>query len=362
MSELLPTHPRRKKGWCFTINNPDGSLVGDELKRWMAGLTLPETTKIAYAVWSLEEGETGTPHIQGYVRFTNKLVFNTVRRILSERAHVEGSNGSDQANYEYISHTGKHANKPGLLDGPYELGSRNIEGKRDQLLVFREAVQHVRKFDELYEDPSIASVLARYPQYALKMFTLERNKKIKTVEIDKLYCWQWGILYYLKQGWQTRRIYWIWSERSGTGKSSFGQFLCSRYDVLIASGEYKDILYAYQDQEVIWFDLARADQLNGNLTSTLELLSNGGRQMSTKYQACQKIVQAHIIVTSNKAPPTDVLPNRLVSIEAHTEICGQEYNHIHGENIVDNEPEPEDFLTCYSPIDYDRSMGHIGDM
>lgn len=344
---------KRFKSWCFTVNNPERSLV--------AHIFDSHTKLIAYAVWSLEEGESGTPHIQGYVRFTSKRVFNSVKGLLPTGAHVEASNGSAQSNYEYISHTGSHSDKPGLLDGPWELGIRTDRGKQHDMLMFREAVNDVRKFDELYDIDGIENVLAKYPQYAQKMYTLARNKRIKTVEISKLYCWQWGIIRYLERPWETRRIYWIWSECSGTGKSSFGQYLCGKYDVLIASGEYKDILYAYQDQDIIWFDLARADQLNASLTSTLEILSNGGRQMSTKYQACQKIVQAKIVVTSNKAPPRDILPGRLLSIEAQALHCGRDEPHVHGEVMVPDNGEDLSELIIRtppnSPINYDRVAG-----
>lgn len=327
MSSMCDQDERRAKAWCFTINNPDRSTLA----------TLLESSAdiISYAVWSLEEGENGTPHVQGYVKFTNKRVFNAVKRVVGVRAHVEASRGSEQANYEYISHTGSHSDKHGLLDGPWSIGSRTDRGKRNDLLLLREAVKGVRKFDQLYERDDIAMVLAKHTQYAQKLYTLERNKKMEKLEFPELYCWQYGILYYLNQKWKTREIYWVWSSLSGTGKSSFGQYISSRYDTLIADGEYKDILYAYSDQDVIWFDISRTEQLSSSLLATLEKLSNGGLQMSTKYQSCQKHVYAKILVTSNRAPPRDLLPHRITSIEAECAVCDNKEPHIHGVNEVE---------------------------
>lgn len=325
--QLRRENERRAKAWCFTINNPDRSTLA----------TLFESSAdiISYAIWSLEEGENGTPHIQGYIKFTSKYVFNTVKRVVGVRAHVETSHGSEEANYEYISHTGKHANKPGLLDGPWTIGSRNNHGKRNDLSLLREAVKGIRKFDELYDRDDIAMVLARHTQYAQKLYTLERNKRMEKITFPELYCWQYGILFYLNQPWKTREIFWIWSSLSGTGKSSFGQYVSTRYDTLIAEGEYKDILYAYSDQDVIWFDISRTEQLSSNLLATLEKLSNGGLQMSTKYQSCQKHVYAKILVTSNRAPPRDLLPNRITSIEAATCVCENKEPHVHGIDEVE---------------------------
>lgn len=41
-----------------------------------------------YLVYGREKGESGTPHLQGYIRFKNQRNFNAVRKLLP-RAHVE---------------------------------------------------------------------------------------------------------------------------------------------------------------------------------------------------------------------------------------------------------------------------------
>jgi hypothetical protein len=53
----------RSRAWCFTINNPaeDFWLLSEEVKY----------EHIKYVVYQKEQGESKTPHIQGYVYFTN---------------------------------------------------------------------------------------------------------------------------------------------------------------------------------------------------------------------------------------------------------------------------------------------------
>lgn len=94
-------------------------------------------------------------------------------------------------------------------------------------------------------------------------------------------------------------------------------------DVLLAEGDYKDIIYAYQDQDIIWFDIPRGDSLDPKLMSTLEKVSNLGYHMSTKYQSTNKAIVAHIVCTSNRPPPVDMLPERFVCIEANKEVHGE---------------------------------------
>ena len=57
-----------KKHWVFTLNNPGPD---DQGGLWL----LPHD----YAVLGLEVGESGTPHIQGYVVFKNKYRMNQLK-------------------------------------------------------------------------------------------------------------------------------------------------------------------------------------------------------------------------------------------------------------------------------------------
>jgi len=78
-----------------------------------------------------------------------------------------------------------------------------------------------------------------------------------------------------------------------------------------------DTMYAYESQKVIWFDIPRQHPLDAELTSQLETLSDGGVVGSSKYKSSNKIVDAHIVVTTNRPPPDDKLPNRIIAFQAY---------------------------------------------
>jgi len=74
------TRQSPKKHWVFTVNNPS---LGDQ-----GGLWLPP---YEYAVLGNEIAESGTPHIQGYVVFKQKLRLTQIKKhsVTAGRAHWE---------------------------------------------------------------------------------------------------------------------------------------------------------------------------------------------------------------------------------------------------------------------------------
>lgn len=84
--------PRRARAFCFTINNPDGihdnlHQYGDDAARLNANMQ--------YIIYGAEIGTTGTPHLQGFVYFTNGRTINGIKSIDGfKRAHIEVCNDS----------------------------------------------------------------------------------------------------------------------------------------------------------------------------------------------------------------------------------------------------------------------------
>lgn len=78
----MPGRPVGKAScWSITINNPDE----EDHQRWEALKTLPWVKR---AVGQLEQGESGTPHIQGFVETEYGRFFVKLQKALL-RAHIE---------------------------------------------------------------------------------------------------------------------------------------------------------------------------------------------------------------------------------------------------------------------------------
>ena len=80
--------------WCFTINNfvTEPVFVADTMD---------------YLVYGIERGESGTPHVQGYVRFKARKVLSVVKRLIDERGHYERAKGDERANRTYCTKDGE---------------------------------------------------------------------------------------------------------------------------------------------------------------------------------------------------------------------------------------------------------------
>lgn len=146
----------------------------------------------------------------------------------------------------------------------------------------------------------------------------------------RLRLWQEKVIEILKGPWQKRpNIYWIWSKESETGKTTFKNYVCKLFhkQVLVVDVDDKraDVLHNFEDQKIIWFDLARADgrikeeEMN-RFYKNLEKFSDGGEMLSGKYTGSLKTIAAHIVVSANIAHKEDLIPRRVRSFRATTEV------------------------------------------
>ena len=63
---------------------------------------------------------------------------------------------------------------------------------------------------------------------------------VKTISLDIMYPWQLDLLKVAKESINDRLIYWIWSEKGGTGKTSFQKFLVVHRNATILGGRASD--------------------------------------------------------------------------------------------------------------------------
>lgn len=80
--------------WCFTLNNP---TADDE--------TTFSTVEATYTIFGRETGDSGTPHLQGFVIFANPKRLSGVKKVHS-RCHWEVARGTSLEASEYCKKDG----------------------------------------------------------------------------------------------------------------------------------------------------------------------------------------------------------------------------------------------------------------
>lgn len=162
---------RRSRGWCFTINNytvEDGAHV--------------EALKYEYLICGREKGAKGTEHMQCYVFFAHARSFQSVRKMLGGRAHIEPAKGTPQQNRAYCSKEGDFIER-GVL--PVAGKRRDIDDIKDLMNVgksMRECLESARSYQAF--------------QHCKALFGLKKPK----LEFKK------------------KEVWWFWGP-TGTGKS-----------------------------------------------------------------------------------------------------------------------------------------------
>jgi len=135
----------RSRDWCFTSNNPSASWA-ENFRALPIGTVGGNNLPIKYCVVQLEQGESGTPHLQGYVEFNEGVSMSTVLRYLPPGSHVEKRKGSrDQARI----YCQKQASRIGET---VELGTFGVQGKRTDLAIVWGNIQHGKRFNEIAEE------------------------------------------------------------------------------------------------------------------------------------------------------------------------------------------------------------------
>ncbi|AYP28704.1 MAG: putative viral replication protein [Cressdnaviricota sp.] len=137
----------RSRAWCFTINNYT-PLEFETLKLLQA----------QYIILGREIGETLTPHIQGYVYFTNAKTRPAVSRMLP-RAHLEKRFGSHTQAADYCKKEGdfwEHG------EAPVESTEASQRGGAATKIAWDKILEHVRRGDTEY-------VAVNYPKIYIQL-------------------------------------------------------------------------------------------------------------------------------------------------------------------------------------------------
>lgn len=281
-----------KKKWCFTLNN----YTSDHEEKIQSSIK----TYCKIGFYNKEIGESGTPHLQGYIEFEFKKRPITIFGI--KQIHWEGAKGNLDANLKYCSKDCDGINNMTFIHG--------------------------------YKGPT-----------KLKVIKELRPWQQSTIElIDMEFCQD-----------DNRSINWIYDKEGMAGKTQFCKYMTTveKQLLIITGGGYKDIAcclnlymdnkdFDINDRTVVFFNVPRDSDDSGMISyKALESLKDG-LITSTKYESRTLVFNSPSVwVFSNNLPETHKLSAdrwKIYTIKDH-KLC----NFVKSRVLEDDEDEIDVF-------------------
>lgn len=197
------------KYWCFTLNNP----TGDDRSR-LGHLVADSTNTVTYVLFANETGESGTPHLQGYMELSKRSRLTAVKRLIGGGVHLERRRGTQLEATVYCRKEDQD---------PSEYGTLSIDrsGSRTDLIEIQELIKAGTSELELAD--------LYFSRWIVYRRSFERYRDLTTTN---------GIRPDL-------RVYVLWGE-AGTGKT---RYVYEKYPEL----------FSVPDSTLKWFDGYRGE-------------------------------------------------------------------------------------------------------
>lgn len=227
--------------WCFTINNPT-----DQDRDHVGSLGIDPLRK--YLVCGRERGDSGTPHLQGFVIFTRPLTRTRVSRFLP-RAHLEAARGTSQQASEYCK-------KDGDFDEYGELPQGN---KSNSVLdaLYEWGDQFIKDNNRAPTSPEIArahpTAYLRYPRVC-RLF--EHRSPLPDLRNGEPREWQVDLERELDGDADDRSIVFYVDPEGGKGKSWFQAWYLTKHPdttQVLSAGKRDDIAHSVDKTKSVFF-------------------------------------------------------------------------------------------------------------
>lgn len=168
----------RTRNWCFTWNN----YTIDDINTLFAAFGGAKSVK--YLVIGKEVGDSGTPHLQGYIDFINARTLNGLKKLVSTKIHWEPRRGTWDQAVDYCKKDGDWT----------EIGTPNQQGNRTDLKSITQAI---------LEGKSNREISLEYLDKSLRI--MNHINTVRALHFEQKRNWEMDV-----------RIYW---GAPGTGKT-----------------------------------------------------------------------------------------------------------------------------------------------
>jgi len=271
------------KNWCFTLNNYSDDNIS----------TL-DSFPCSYIIYGKEIGESGTPHLQGYVQMEKKIRLTGLTKLL--QAHWSIAKGSPEQNVAYCSKDGD----------VYTRGSIAKKGERSDLEAFKDAVKDgMVSLKRAREEHS--EIVARYPRFANEY--IRDHVPMATQQLHPLRDWQAALNQKLNLPPSDRIIHFVVDTVGNTGKTWFAKYYSQLHDdvQILESAKKADMAHAINTSTRVLFVNVTRQQQDHFQYSFFEALKDG-MVFSPKYESRMRYFKpVHIVVLMNQDPDMKLL-------------------------------------------------------
>lgn len=255
----------RTRSWCFTANNYTAEL----LER----IRGPVVQAASFLCFQPERGETGTPHLQGFVHFSNPRALGGLTRLFGRGVHFESMRGTVDQAIDYCSKEDSRDSDAGFAFE--EHGVRPVgQGLRTDILRLANMVQEGKRMREVADEAP--DVYVKFHRGLSALASLYQEKR---------------------EG--PPSVYWFWGP-TGTGKTR------AAYSEAEASGAVPYFKMStnkwwdgYEGQSHVIIDDYRCDF--STFAELLRLLDRYPMKVETKGGTVE-FVATHIYITTPKTP------------------------------------------------------------
>lgn len=244
-----------KKEWCFTHNFE--KVENKKVEETLINKIVLDFKAYNFYIFSLEIGEQGRRHLQGYVEFPQKERLTAVKKLIDDSTHWEKAKGDRQSNITYIS------KEP--IKGPY-----------------------------LWDK-------SKQPKYT--------PKQLKMVEPESLFDFQKDCLSMARNQDSDRKIPWVFSKETGVGKTQICKHLMYYDNWGFVDGDKKDIMCAILGKDGTkelkngyFFNFSNDKDLNKVSYQSMENMKDG-LLFSSKYESGGVLVPPINLFVFANGPP-----------------------------------------------------------
>jgi hypothetical protein len=283
--------------WCFTLNNyspQEEQHIADQGR---------DNDAIVYLVAGREVGESGTPHLQGFVAFATRTNLTTVKSVLGARIHLEIARSSPAQASNYCKKDGDF-----LEYGTCPVG----QGRRGDWDAYTDWVVSLGRVPtDLEIARDFPGLYARYSGACRTIAQAHLPVPRLVPDGSTLRDWQQDLCDALDGPADDRSIRFYVDEEGNKGKSWLCRYLMQERPSevqLLGIGRVVDVAYLLDPEKRIFLIDCERSASQFLQYRVLEQIKNR-LVTSTKYLAQMKILRhvPHVIVFMNEIPDMNAL-------------------------------------------------------